>query len=55
VDSLSNAWTLDQLREVFTGLPKPVQSLPDVIAAKDDAKTRLTQPAADLAGDAIPY
>jgi len=56
VDSLSNAWTLDQLREVFTGLPKPVQSLPDVIAAKDDAKTRLTDaPAADLAGDAIPY
>jgi hypothetical protein len=30
--------------------------LPDVIAAKDDAKTRLTDaPAADLAGDAIPY
>lgn len=40
--SLGNADTLDQLRDIFTGLPKPVASHPDVVTAKDAAKKRLT-------------
>lgn len=55
IGSLGNAETLDQLRDVFTGLPKPVQSHLLVVSAKDAAKLRLTQPAADLDGDEIPY
>lgn len=63
VDAMANAETLGQLRDVFTGLPKPVQAHPDVIAAKDKAKLALEADAAHdaavkaapITDDEIPY
>lgn len=53
--SLLNADTLDQLRDIFTGLPRDVQVHRDVINAKDLRKGDLSKPAVDLGGDEIPY
>lgn len=53
--SLSNAETLEQLRAVFTELPREVQSSAEVIKAKDKRKADLSKPTADLGGDEIPY
>lgn len=52
---LAEADSLDDLKARWGRIPKPVTSIPAVIAAKDAAKERLTQPADDLAGDDIPY
>jgi hypothetical protein len=58
--SLSNADTLDRLRIIWTDLPRPIQSIPAVIKAKDARKAELDaiaakQPADDLGGDVVPY
>ena len=58
--SLSNADTLDRLRIIWTDLPRPIQSVPSVIKAKDARKADLDaiaakQPADDLGGDVVPY
>jgi hypothetical protein len=60
IDRLAIADTLDELRHVFTSLPKPIAADPRVIKAKDARKDALAapaadQPAADLGGDKIPY
>ena len=48
--------TLDDLRANWSNLPSVMQKDARVIAAKDDAKAKLSpQQPADLAGDAIPY
>lgn len=53
--SLENADTLDQLKAIFTGLPRDVQGHVDVLSMKDKRKAELeAQPNADLQ-DAIPY
>ena len=52
---LAEADSLDDLKARWSRIPKPVAASAEVIAAKDAAKTRLTQPADDLAGDEIPY
>lgn len=53
---LAEADSLDDLKERWGRIPKPVQSSADVIAAKDAAKERLSKPANDdLDGDQIPY
>ena len=49
---LSEADSLDDLKERWGRIPKPVQANADVIAAKDDAKERLNKPIID---DEIPY
>jgi hypothetical protein len=49
---LAEADSLDDLKERWGRIPKPVQSIKDVIAAKDDAKERLSKPIID---DEIPY
>ena len=54
-ESIGNADDLDQLSAIWKGLPRSVQGDPRVIAAKDKAKTTLTQSPADLGGDEIPY
>ena len=54
-ESLGNADSLDRLASIWKDLPRSVQGEARVIKAKDEAKTRLTQPAADLGGDSIPY
>lgn len=54
-ESLGNADSLDRLASIWKDLPRSVQGEPRVIRAKDEAKARLTQPAADLGGDEIPY
>lgn len=54
-ESLSNADSLDRLSAIWKDLPRSVQGEARVIRAKDEAKTRLMQPAADLVGDEIPY
>ena len=58
---LTNADTLDQLKAIFVGLPKPVKAHPEVIKAKDARKAELEKAAEttppDLAqelGDDIP-
>jgi hypothetical protein len=51
-DSLSNAETLDQLKAIWSDLPKSLQAATAVIAAKNDRKSALDQPILD---DAIPY
>jgi len=58
---LTNADTLDQLKAIFVGLPKPVKAHPEVIKAKDARKAELEKaaetPQPDLAqelGDDIP-
>jgi len=54
--SILNAESLDQLRDIFTGLPRDIQAHRDITNAKDLRKGELTtKPAADLAGDIIPY
>ena len=57
-DSLAGADSLDQLKAIWSDLPKPVQTVPAVIQAKDARKAELDQPArpdnSDLA-DEIPY
>jgi hypothetical protein len=60
--ALRNASSINQLRAIWGDLPKPVQSVPSVIAAKDERKTELDAettpaetPADDLGGDEIPY
>ena len=55
-EMLGGADSLPDLQRVWGNIPRDVQPLPRVIAAKDAAKARLSPPAnADLAGDAIPY
>jgi len=49
---LAEADSLDDLKERWGCIPKPVQANADVIAAKDDAKERLNKPIID---DEIPY
>lgn len=43
--SLSGAESLDQLKDIWSGLPKPVQSSPAVITAKDKRKGELEKAA----------
>ena len=53
---LAEADSLDDLKERWGRIPKPVAASADVIAAKDAAKERLSKPANDdLDGDQIPY
>jgi hypothetical protein len=53
---LSEADSLDDLKERWGRIPKPVQASADVISAKDAAKERMSKPANnDLDGDQIPY
>jgi len=53
---LAEADSLDDLKDRWGRIPKPVQASADVIAAKDAAKDRLSKPANDdLDGDNIPY
>jgi hypothetical protein len=54
VDYLNEADALPDLQLRWNNLPKLIQAVPDVIAAKDAAKVRLTKPNADLDGDDIP-
>lgn len=49
---LAEADSLDDLKERWGRIPKPVQASADVIAAKDDAKERLSKTIID---DEIPY
>lgn len=57
--SLANADSFDQLRAIWSDLPKPVQAVADVIKAKDDRKAALEKPAhpdnSDLDMDEVPY
>lgn len=57
-DSLAGAHSLDQLKAIWSDLPKPVQTVPAIIQAKDARKAELDQPArpdnSDLA-DELPY
>jgi len=60
IERLTISDTLDELRHVFTSLPKPIAADPRVIKAKDARKDAMTppaadKPAADLGGDQIPY
>jgi hypothetical protein len=53
---LAEADSLDDLKERWSRIPKPVAALLVVSAAKDAAKLRLTHAAnADLCGDELPY
>lgn len=55
---LAEADSLDDLKERWERLPKPVAANADVIAAKDAAKERMnatTGSPVDLDGDHIPY
>jgi hypothetical protein len=52
---IESAESLDDLKAVFTALAKPVQADTRVIAAKDDAKVRLTLKTSDDLNDEIPY
>lgn len=55
---LAEADSLDDLKERWGRIPKPVAASADVIAAKDAAKDRLNKPTGspiDLDGDHIPY
>jgi len=53
---LAEADSLDDLKDRWGRIPKPVAANADVIAAKDAAKERLSKPANDdLDGDQIPY
>lgn len=61
-DSLSNADDLDHLKAIWSDLPKAIQSIPEVIAAKDEQKDALEEAARDhaserkaLLDDEIPY
>jgi hypothetical protein len=49
---LAEADSLDDLKERWGRIPKPVAASADVIAAKDEAKERLNKPIID---DEIPY
>lgn len=56
--ALTNAADLAQLKAIWADLPKPVQRVAAVNAAKNTRKDVLETPgapAADLAGDEIPY
>jgi hypothetical protein len=55
IASLGKADTLAQLAAIWCDLPVSVKALPEVVGAKDNRKAELQQPAADLAGDTIPY
>jgi hypothetical protein len=52
---IESAASLPDLQSVWSNLAKPVQADPRVIAAKDDAKARLTPKPADDLNDEIPY
>jgi len=53
---LAEADSLDDLKDRWGRIPKPVQASAEVISAKDAAKERLSKPANDdLDGDQIPY
>jgi hypothetical protein len=55
---LAEADSLDDLKERWGRIPKPVAARAEVIAAKDAAKERLSKPTGspvDLDGDHIPY
>lgn len=53
-DSLASAATLESLAAIWKDLPRSVQAMPAVTAAKDARKAELSSPA-DLGGDEIPY
>ena len=57
--ALSKADTLDALKDAWGDIPRPVQSVPAVLEAKDARKAELETPAettnADLGADEIPY
>lgn len=55
IDYINEADSLDDLKARWNNLPSAVKAEADVVAAKEAAKARLTQPAADLGGDEIPY
>ena len=59
ISAIEAAETRDSLRDSFTGLPKSIQSLPEVIGAKNNRWRELPAaspaPADDLGGDTIPY
>ena len=64
VEYLQGADDLPDLQRIWGNIPRPVASLPMVIAAKDDRKHQLTlantaaqiaNPNADLGGDYIPH
>lgn len=42
IDQINNCSTLDELKQVFSGLPKEVAGHPDVIALKDSTKLKLS-------------
>lgn len=56
IKSLSNAETLDALKDIWRELPKPVQHHPDAIVAKDTRKAELTPDTPDDTplGDELP-
>jgi hypothetical protein len=57
IDYINEADSLDDLKARWNNLPTAVKAEADVLAAKESAKARLSQPApaADLGGDSIPY
>lgn len=59
IADLTAAESLDDLKALFTGLPRPVQGQERVIAAKDKRKAALETPpetaSAPIMGDEIPY
>jgi hypothetical protein len=55
-DSLLSAESIEQLRAIWSELPRDVQGVAKVTQAKDTRKMQLdTAPADDLGGDEIPY
>lgn len=44
MNSLANAESMDALRAIWSDLPKPIQSVPKVITAKDQRKEELERP-----------
>jgi hypothetical protein len=55
VTSLNNASGLDQLRAIWSGLPKDIQSQARAVKAKDDRKAALETTPAPILEDEIPY
>ena len=55
---LTDAESMDDLKQRFSNLPSAIKAMPEIIAVKDHRKEALQQTAtiaADLAGDEIPY
>lgn len=55
VEYLAGAKTLEVLQTRWANIPADVKADDRVVAAKDARKAELTNPAADLGGDKIPY